>query len=379
MEELMVLTYAAICYAVFKIFRIPVNQWTLATAALGGIFLIAMILLGMNYNHPYTKEARTYFSVTPILPGVSGRVIEVPVEANQPLKDGDVLFRLDPKPYQDILNEKKAQLATAEQNVKELQAQLDKATAHTAEVQAQVDLAQANYLRQLDLFQKQVIAQAELDVYTRNLDSAKQALAEARAEEQGAQLALSTNVNGVNTQVAQLRAEVDAAQYNLDQTVTRAMGPGFVTQVALRPGMYVVPIPLRPAMVFINTSERDRALGAWFRQNSLQRVHPGDQAEVAFDAVPGRVFQAKVRILQDAIAGGQIQPTGTLLDFATTQPNGRALAIIDVTDDLSNYQIPPGSEAQVAVYTNHLATLSLIRKVLLRMMSWKNYVFMESH
>jgi multidrug resistance efflux pump len=132
-------------------------------------------------------------------------------------------------------------------------------------------------------------------------------------------------------------------------------------------------------MVFINTSERDRALGAWFRQNSLQRVHPGDQAEVAFDAVPGRVFQAKVRILQDAIAGGQIQPTGTLLDFATTQPNGRALAIIDVTDDLSNYQIPPGSEAQVAVYTNHLATLSLIRKVLLRMMSWKNYVFMESH
>ena len=49
------------------------------------------------------------------------------------------------------------------------------------------------------------------------------------------------------------------AQYDLDQTVTRAPGAGFVTQVALRPGVYVVPVPLRPAMVFVNTDEKDRA------------------------------------------------------------------------------------------------------------------------
>src|SRR5687768_715064 len=82
MELLLILTYTALCYAIFKIFRIPVNQWSLATAALGGIIGIALLLLLMNYNHPYTANARIYFAVTPILPGVRGRVVEVPVEAN---------------------------------------------------------------------------------------------------------------------------------------------------------------------------------------------------------------------------------------------------------------------------------------------------------
>ena len=102
---------------VFKIFKIPVNQWSLATATLGGIIGIALLLLIMNYNHPFTKNARIYFAVTPVLPGVRGRVIEVPVETNKPLKQGDVLFRIDPKPYEYLVNQKKAMLAEAEQNV----------------------------------------------------------------------------------------------------------------------------------------------------------------------------------------------------------------------------------------------------------------------
>ena len=79
MELLLILIYVSICYAVFKIFRIPVNQWSLATAALGGIIGIALLLLIMNYNHPFTTNARIYFAVTPVLPSVRGRVIEVPV------------------------------------------------------------------------------------------------------------------------------------------------------------------------------------------------------------------------------------------------------------------------------------------------------------
>jgi hypothetical protein len=55
------------------------------------------------------------------------------------------------------------------------------------------------------------------------------------------------------------------------------------------------------------------------------------------------------------------------------------LALIDVLDDLSGYQIPLGSTAGVAVYTDHWHHLSLLRKILLRMKSWQNYVFMESH
>ena len=166
-------------------------------------------------------------------------------------------------------------------------------------------------------------------------------MAGARAEEERARLAYSSNIEGVNTTVARL-AELADAQYDLDQTVTRAPGAGFVTQLALRPGMYVVPAPLRPVMVFVNT-ERDRELGAAFQQNSLQRVKAGDEAEVAFDAVPGRVFKGKVRIVLDAIAAGQLQATGELVDPGARTGGGRALAIIDITDDMSGYQIPLGA------------------------------------
>ena len=73
MELLLILIYVSICYVVFKVFKIPVNQWSLATATLGGIIGIVLLLLIMNYNHPFTKNARIYFSVTPVLlEGVGG-------------------------------------------------------------------------------------------------------------------------------------------------------------------------------------------------------------------------------------------------------------------------------------------------------------------
>ena len=379
MELLLILIYVAICYAIFKIFRIPVNQWSLATAALGGIIGISLILLIMNYNHPFTNNARIYFAVTPVLPSIRGRVIEVPAQPNKPLKDGDVLFRIDPKPYQYVVDQKKASLAEAEQNVKQLKASLDQATAGAERANAQFELAQQNFDRQAELFEKKVIAQATLDTFTRNLEAAKQSLTGARAEEERARLAYSSNIEGVNTTVARLTAELADAQYDLEQTVMRAPGAGFVTQVALRPGLYVTPLQMRPSMVFVNTEARDRELGAAFQQNSLQRVKAGDEAEVAFDAVPGRVFKGKVRFVLDAIAAGQLTASGALIDFGERTSGGRALAIIDVEDDMTPYQIPLGAAGQVAIYTEHWHHVSLIRKILLRMRSWQNYIFLEGH
>jgi multidrug resistance efflux pump len=379
MELLLILIYVSICYVVFKLFRIPVNQWSLATATLGGIIGIVLLLLIMNYNHPFTKNARIYFSVTPVLPSVRGRVVDVPVQANAPLKEGDVLFRIDPKPYEYVVQQKKAALAEAEQNVKQLKASLDQATAAAEKANAQFQLAQQTYDRQAELFEKKVVAQATLDTATRNLEASRQTWTAAKAEEERARLAYSSNIEGVNTTVARLQADLADAQFDLDQTVTRAPGPGFVTQVALRPGMYVVPAPLRPVMTFVNTDIQDQGLGAAFQQNSLQRVKPGDEAEVAFDAVPGRVFKGKVRTVLDAIAAGQIQASGALVDFAERTEGGRALAIIDLEDDISKYRIPVGAAGQVAIYTEHWHHVSLLRKILLRMRSWENYVFLEGH
>ena len=379
MELLLILIYVSICYVIFKIFKIPVNQWSLATAALGGIIGIALLLLIMNYNHPFTTNARIYFAVTPVLPGVKGRVIEVAAQPNTPLKEGDVLFRIDPAPYQYMVDQKKAALAEAEQNVKQLKASFDQATATAERANAQLQLAQQNYDRQVELFEKKVIAQATLDTYARNLETATQTLAAGRAEQERARLAYASDVNGVHTTVARLRAELADAEYDLEQTVTRAQSAGFVTQVSLRPGMYVVPAPLRPVMAFVNTEPKDSELGAAFQQNSLQRVKSGDEAEIAFDAVPGRVFKGKVRLVVDAIAAGQFQATGALVDFGTRTDGGRATAVIDIEEDMSSYQIPLGAAAQVAIYTHHWHHVSLLRKILLRMRSWQNYIFLEGH
>ena len=113
MDLLLILTYAAICVAVFKIFRIPLNKWTVPTAVLGGILMIGALIFTMNYNHPYSEVARSYFVSVPVIPIVTGQVIDVPVKGNEPLEKGDVLFRIDPTPFQNRLKSLKAQLVAA--------------------------------------------------------------------------------------------------------------------------------------------------------------------------------------------------------------------------------------------------------------------------
>ena len=349
------------------------------TAALGGIFGLSLLFITMAYNQPFSTNARIYFTVTPMLPGVRGRVIEVPVEGhtNQHLEAGEVLFKIDPKPYEYTVAEKKAGLADAEANVAQLKGSVDQASAATAKAKAQLQLAQENYDSQATLFQKNVVAQVALDTATRNPDRAKQATAEAAAAEDRARQAYGANVDGEHTAIVRLRNELADAQFDLDQTTVRAPAGGFVTQLALRPGVYVVPAPFRPAMIFVNDSQRDRVLVAAFQQNALQRVKAGDEVEVLFKGIPGRVFKAKVRGVIDAIAAGQLEAAGTLRN-APGLGEDRALVQLDVVDDISAYQVPLGSAAEAAIYTEHFHELSLLRKILLRMRSWQNYVFPES-
>jgi multidrug resistance efflux pump len=249
--------------------------------------------------------------------------------------------------------------------------------ANVEKVNVQVKLAQEEYDRQAQLFEKKVVAQATLDIATRNIDAAKQGLAAAQAAAENARLAYESEIGGVNTTVARLQAELSDAEFNLEQTVTRAPGPGYVTQMALRPGMYVIPAPLRPVMVFVHKDDQELAAG--FQQNALQRVRAGDEAEIAFDGLPGQILKGQVKYVLDAIATGQFQATGVLQDMGADVPGGRAVAIIDITDDTSSYNLPGGSAAQVALYTPYAHHFAIIRRILLRMRSWENYVFLEGH
>lgn len=373
MAVLLLLIYAAICVAIFKILRVPLNRWSVTAAGIGGVLIVGGLLAGMNYNHPFTTDARLYFHTTPIIPQIRGRVVEVPVKPNVALKKGDPLLKIDPGPYQFVVEQKRAALAGAEQGVKQLKASLDQASAGAEKAAAQLSLAQANYDRQNQLFQAKDIAQATLDTAQRNLDAAKQTVAEARAAEDRARLAFTSDIGGVNTTVAQLSADLRDAEYDLEQTTVVAPTDGYVTQLFLRPGLFLRPAASVPAMVFIHSD--DRVFSASFPQTVVQRLRPEAEAEIAFDAIPGRVFRGKVDALIDAVSQGQLQATGTLLNPEDRAKSpGLASVNISIEDDLSPFQLPAGTTAQVAVYSDRWRPVAAIRRILLRMKSWLNYV-----
>ncbi|MBD3820726.1 MAG: HlyD family secretion protein [Thiotrichales bacterium] len=315
MDMLLIATYVALAVAVFKIFKIPLNKWTVPTAFLGGVLLIGGLLTLMNYSHPYSSQAREYFYTTPISPSVKGRVVEVYAKANQFMKQGTPLFKLDSEPYEDKVKELEAKLIVAKKNQKRAQ----------------------------EMMRKGLGKQFSVDETTATVDS--------------------------------LTGALKKAQFDLAQTTVYAPTDGYVSQLFLKPGMYAVPMPLRPVMVFVNSDAH--LLVAWFRQNSMMRLQPGFDAEVAFDGLPGEVFKGKVSHVLPVLAEGQLQANGYLLSDTNHRP-GLIPVQITITDPrFEKYKdrVLGGAYGQAAVYSDHFHHLSVIRKVLLRMSSWMNYVF----
>ncbi|WP_429015651.1 HlyD family secretion protein [Aeromonas veronii] len=342
MDLLLILTYTALCVAIFKIFRIPLNKWTVPTAALGGVVLIGTLIMLMNYNHPYSEMARNYYLSTPIVPLVKGRVVEVPVQANQPVKKGDVLFRLDDEPFR--------------LKVESLSARLDANKDQLKSIDARLRSAKLDRDRASDLMRRGVGKQRDLDVTQASVDEIAAQMDQQRAT------------------LEDLQAQLDEAKYQLAQTVVYAPSDGHVVQLALRPGMIATPFMYRPVMTFIHKDET--AYVGWFWQNSMQRLAVGDEAEVVIDGIPGKIFKGKVTAVIPAIAAGNVQANAMLLDQNSAIRPGRMPVLISITDpEWAKYQVIAGASGQAAVYTEYFHHVSVMRKVLLRMASWMNYIF----
>jgi multidrug resistance efflux pump len=204
-------------------------------------------------------------------------------------------------------------------------------------------------------------------------------LNQSRASEQQARLAYESESGGMNPEVRRIQAQLDRARWELEQAVVRAPTDGMVTQLLLRPGMRAVPLPLRPVMSFIHNEEGDNMLVGAFWQNSLQRIRAGDEAEVIFKAVPGRVFKGKVERVLPVLSQGQAQTSGTLLAVEAVPSPGKVPVVIELEDDLSQFHLPFGVVGSAAIYTEHAHHVAILRKILLRMVSWQNYIFGELH
>ncbi|EQB0889201.1 TPA: HlyD family secretion protein [Raoultella ornithinolytica] len=379
METLLLLCYAALSIAIFKIFRIPLNKWTVPTAVLGGVVLIGALILGMNYNFPYTDIGKQVFRTVPVVSQTRGRVMSVPVQPNQMLHKGDVLFTLDPTPFQAQVDDLTAQVKAASQDALSLNAALNSAQADLQKAIALRDWAQREYARFQAGHDKGAFSDQMVDTRRQSWKADEAAVAAAQASVVQAHNNLNSVVNGENTKVASLLAQLRAAEFKLENTVVRAPSDGYVSTVGLRPGTMSTALGLKPVMTFVPTGEADkREFVAAFRQNSLQRLEKGEQAELLFPAVPGTVFHAEVTEVLPAIGESQFQGQGTLLTTRDLDTRGRALVVFRVTDTrLQNYHLPQGTDVEAAVYSGHLEHLSLIRKILIRMKSWENYLYLD--
>jgi multidrug resistance efflux pump len=374
MEMLILLTYTAICVFIFKLFKIPLNKWSVPTAVLGGVVLVGAMVLAMNYNHPFTRKVRQVYVVTPIVPEVRARVLEVPVTPNTPVKKGDPLVILDDTRYKARVAQLEAQLADTSQLAEGNVASVAEARARVAQVTAKRDQAVRTLRRYegaLSAFSKQQVdTQRELvTAANADLQAARAALAKAETQ-------LNGSVDGDDPAVAAIKAQLDEARFDLDNTIIRAPVDGFVTQLAVRPGMMAVPLPLKPLANFVN-SEKRRYVGA-FRQQSLLRLQAGNEAEVTFTSLPGQVFTGKLVEVLPTIAEAQLSAGQQLVGGeAFRRMDNEALAIIELEPNESVEALPMGVSAQAAVYSEHLHHVAIIRRILLRMMSWQHYLYVD--
>ena len=302
--------YVALLFALIKTGILPDSKKTWLTIIPYELILLLGFFIPMQWGAPAgTVTAQTY-SVA-ITPNVTGEVVDVPVEPNVPLKQGDVLFRIDPTQYQAALDGLRAQLSLAEIRLEQSQA---------------------------------LAAQDAGSVY---------------------------EVQAYQAQVDGLRAQVANAEYHLEETVVRAPADGYVTNVALRPGTRVSNIPLNKAMAFIDTSET--GLIAQVHQIHSRYIEPGQKAEVAFKALPGRVFSATVMFLIPATVQGQAPVTGMAIQPMNASPGPFAVRL-KLDDPAIEAEIVPGSVGAIAIYTSRVEVAHVIRKVMIRMTAIMNYV-----
>jgi multidrug resistance efflux pump len=369
------------------------------------VALTAMILT-LNVVAPSSTKLRIFKYTVPIVSQVRGRVLEVPVEeGNRPVKKGDVLFKIDPVPYQLEFNSLQAQLATAQASQRELfesqkganaktaetQAAIMAATSRIAEVNARLELARRRVAQNRELaatgagnrFDLEQ-AQATLAETEGQLASAQSQLAQARATEAQAIASaqqvgqkLGAQVDGQFAQVAQIRAQLENAKWNLDQTVTRSPCDCYVINLQLRPGGFVAGLPLNPVMTLVET---DGQIVAFYAQNELTRVQTGDEAEFALETYPGRIIKGKVDSIIWAMGQGQLPASGTIpMSTLANQPPGVYAVKFDVAERDRALFLAAGAVGDAAIYTQHLAILHVVRKVILRVGSYTNYLILKLH
>jgi len=328
MIALLSLIYASFYLLFFKklkLFAVSVRNISIFVGI--GVVLIGAIVYAWWTFAPTTVDGRMFQYVIPIVPNVKGQVVEVPIEGTAVVNKGDVLFKIDPTPYQFTVDQ--------------LEASIDQAVAQRRLAEIQVE-------RATGLVRASAGAQSQLDQWNAEL-----AVAQAS--------------------IASLTAQLGNAQWQLDETVVRAPYEGFVFNLQLRPGNFVTSIPMASSMSFVSTEIN--TLLASFSQSAIRYISVGDEAEMVFRGRPGKVYAGKIARIARGSGSSQLSASGQMLTMSGQPENSRWAVVIEFDDPAVAETMPQSAGASIiAVYTQKGKPVHIISKVVMRMNAWLGYL-----
>jgi membrane fusion protein (multidrug efflux system) len=279
---------------------------TLMLGGAGFVAVAALIFWLSTGRYVGTDNAYVHAAKLMVSTDISGIVSEVDVKEGQHVKKNDVLFRVDPKPFQIALDSAKAQLELTRLNIESMKQDYRRILSDIAGQQAQVDLAKANYDRAAELVKTGSTSKANYDQMRYAYESGQKQLQslQDQAKVQLAKLGGNPDIEATkHPQYQQVLSQVDEAQRQLDHTIVRAPFNGIVTQVAaLQPGTYLVSqtaaLTNTGAVALVSTD--NLWVEANMKETDLTHVRVGDKVTVDVDTYPDHEWNGRVESISPA-------------------------------------------------------------------------------
>ena len=341
------------------------------------LHLFIIFMIGLRFMTPLATEAKVVQHTIQLIPRLPEPtlVTAVLVEQNVPVKRGQALFQFDRRPYEYKVTQLEAQLAQAEQNVLVMKAEADASAQKVLRLQSELEYTKYQQQLTTALASKGAGPEEDAQKWVAQVAASEAGIKEAQAEELRTQLRYESQIGGVNTSVAAVKAELDQARYYLDNTLMVAPEDGYIINLQVRPGMVAGEVRFGAIAAFI--CDADRYLLANFFQENLKYVESGQHVEAALDLYPGQIFTGSVIAVWRGSGMGQMLPSGTLPDFHAVSaevPQGQFAVAIRL-DDPDQSKFPIGTQGQAAIYTKPSSPFVVLRKIGIRASSWFNWLY----
>ena len=375
---LMLFGYCFMMWLIF--FKLRLAKFGIPQAVIGvfvGVHLLIIFLIGLRFMTPLATEAKVIqhtIQLTPRLPQPT-LLMAVLVEPNVPVRKGQPLFQFDRRMYEFQVKQLEAQLAKAKQSVLVMKTDIEVATQKVIKLKSHLEFARYQQRLSANLAKQGAGPEEDAQKWAAQVAADGAAIKEAQAEEQRAVLNYTSEINGVNTTVAAVQAELDQARFYLDNTLMVAPEDGYIMNLQARPGMVAGDYRIGAIATFV--CDADRYLLANFFQENLKFVKPGQDVEAAVDLYPGQIFKGKVLAVWQGSGAGQMLPSGVLPNFQyvpTESPQGQFAVAIKL-DDPDQAKFPIGAQGRAAIYANPESWFVPLRKIMLRAYSWFNWIY----